>query len=353
LKLEDCEDIRDEIESSRDEKREYDLTTYRSQAERATEVENWSEAEKAWSAYLALNPKDADRIESELSHARRYARISVEYNRAREAMNKKRYGKAIELLQGIIAQDPSYKSTSRLLVEAVETNKATPVWRRPWLYWVAGVLVIVIVGVLFRPWLLSTFSTAPKETPIVEGLANETPIPGVPTETITPFATEGSPTLESLDQVDSETEVKAEITPSPTVDPRVLNPDNQHLYRWFGDRTAPSGRSWGSARDYCEAVGGYLVTIQDAAENEFVFELSDGFYSWLGATDEEQEGTWVWVTGESWVYENWDSGEPLSGSDFNYLAHTISSKWTASNHSASNDFICEWDPESTGGENDR
>jgi tetratricopeptide (TPR) repeat protein len=154
LDLEESEDVQAEIEAAQKEKRDYELVTYRSQAEAATDVENWKEALQAWEGYLALDPEDAGSIQSKLEHARKYARISGDYDAAQEAIRKRRYGKAIELLQGIIAQDPTYGSTSRLLVEAVEANKAIPIWRRPWMYGAIGAVGLVVFTVIFGPRLV-------------------------------------------------------------------------------------------------------------------------------------------------------------------------------------------------------
>ena len=89
----------------------------------------------------------------------------------------------------------------------------------------------------------------------------------------------------------------------------IQNPGNGHWYQRF-DNTM----TWHDAKDYCENLGGYLATINSQAEDDFVYDNLGAFspheYVWLGATDEAQEGTWKWVTGESWNFTNWDSGEP-------------------------------------------
>ncbi|MCL2457033.1 MAG: hypothetical protein FWD19_05750, partial [Defluviitaleaceae bacterium] len=54
-------------------------------------------------------------------------------------------------------------------------------------------------------------------------------------------------------------------------------------------------------------------TVTYAEEQQFVEELiahGSKYQYWLGATDEEQEGTWRWVTGENWNYTNWGRGQP-------------------------------------------
>ncbi len=94
---------------------------------------------------------------------------------------------------------------------------------------------------------------------------------------------------------------------------RIQNPDNGHWYQVF-DNTM----TWHEAKDYCKSIGGYLATITSQQENDFVFEnlvYPIGHYCWLGGTDETNEGTWQWITGEAWEYSNWNPGEPNDGCD--------------------------------------
>ena len=62
---------------------------------------------------------------------------------------------------------------------------------------------------------------------------------------------------------------------------------------------------------------GHLVTISSAEENAYVASLITA-NTWIGFTDQDIEGTFTWVTGESADYTNWNSGEPnsLIGEDF-------------------------------------
>ena len=211
LKLENSAHIRAEIEDIQKEKRDSELLAFRSQAEKATEIENWDEAAQAWEAYLALNPNDGASIESKLQHTRKYAKIAGDYTEAQQSIRKKRYGRAIELLQGVIAQDPTYKSTSRLLVEAVESNKAIPVWRRSWMYWALGIVGVVALGIFFGPGLFTKFSlSAPmvteeiiEATSTVAPLLTSTPLPtetsinfNVAVTTVLTYVNEHSPTFE-------------------------------------------------------------------------------------------------------------------------------------------------------------
>ncbi len=161
--------IQIEIEQLRVEKRESELKAFKAQAERAAKAEKWGEAVQAWESYLALQPEDGAGVEEKLQHARKYARIAGDYAEAQDAIRRKRYGRAIELLQGIIAQEPTYKSTSRLLVDAVEANKAIPLWRRPWVFWILGGIAVVLLGVFWGPSLWAIVSQGrQQETTIVE-----------------------------------------------------------------------------------------------------------------------------------------------------------------------------------------
>ena len=91
--------------------------------------------------------------------------------------------------------------------------------------------------------------------------------------------------------------------------------------------------SWYEARDNAEAaelnavpeITGHLATITSQEENDVVFGLLTAT-SWLGGSDDEEEGVWRWVTGpeagqQFWqglaggfavdgAYENWAGGEP-------------------------------------------
>ena len=71
--------------------------------------------------------------------------------------------------------------------------------------------------------------------------------------------------------------------------------------------------TWSEAKEFCEARGGHLVTITDAAEQNAVQELvQEGSYCvyYIGCTDEAEEGSWKWVTGEPFEYTNWDTDAP-------------------------------------------
>ena len=63
--------------------------------------------------------------------------------------------------------------------------------------------------------------------------------------------------------------------------------------------------TWHDARDGAITNGGHLVTINSEAEwnivNQLISESGINMF-WLGASDENVEGEWEWVTGEPWDF---------------------------------------------------
>ena len=94
-----------------------------------------------------------------------------------------------------------------------------------------------------------------------------------------------------------------------------------HLYRLIQENL-----TWSQAKADAEQRGGHLATItspkewsnalaQVGAANLLEKEV------WLGASDAGTEGVWQWVTGESWSYARWASGQPNNSSDRQHYLH--------------------------------
>jgi hypothetical protein len=95
----------------------------------------------------------------------------------------------------------------------------------------------------------------------------------------------------------------AGIVPGPT-----NNPANGHSYYLLSDQ------SWDDAEAEALTLGGHLVTVNDAAENQWLVDTfgpsGTGFLG-IGYNDAAAvEGTFAWSSGQTPAYTNWAAGEP-------------------------------------------
>ena len=82
--------------------------------------------------------------------------------------------------------------------------------------------------------------------------------------------------------------------------------ENGNSKYWKSNNTA----TWLEARDTASAHGGYLVAIDDAAENQFLLDSPVGNV-WIGLNDIVLENNFKWIPGSSVsTYLNWGDGEP-------------------------------------------
>ncbi len=120
-----------------------------------------------------------------------------------------------------------------------------------------------------------------------------------------------------------------------------------HHYKFFS-----SYITWERAKKYCENVGGHLVTINSAEENDFVRELirQRGYRTsdiWLGAIKKKGRLRWEWLTEEPVTFSKWNPSQSGMESSKNgeYRLYVIKDEWRdwSSGDSGSGYYICEWD----------
>ncbi len=121
---------------------------------------------------------------------------------------------------------------------------------------------------------------------------------------------------------------------------QIVNPANGHTY--YATTTGTGGIA--NAVAWAESLGGYLVTINDAAEQAWVYATFGdipGVDHFIGLTDSEayggyEAGTdpyspgWVWMNGEPVTYRNWalGQGEPSGGAGEDYVVmQPTTGKW--------------------------
>src|ERR1043165_8994312 len=103
----------------------------------------------------------------------------------------------------------------------------------------------------------------------------------------------------------------------------LTNAANGHTYYLLSDTT------WTASEAEARGLGGHLVTINDAAENQWVlntfFPLTGVPYAslWIGLDDAAHEGQFVWPSGEPVTFTYWYPGEPnnLGGENYATIRH--------------------------------
>ena len=104
----------------------------------------------------------------------------------------------------------------------------------------------------------------------------------------------------------------------------IVNPSNGHTYYLLGN--VPAGNNpnpFDAGQAEAVTLGGNLATINDVAEDQWVFStfdsiavaaapLSNRKSLLVGLTDRSTEGTFEWISGEALSYTNWFAGQPQS-----------------------------------------
>ena len=104
----------------------------------------------------------------------------------------------------------------------------------------------------------------------------------------------------------------------------VVNPASGHAYKRI------RCGSWDDANSQAVAENAYLVSITDAAEQEWLLKTFKPQHCWIGLTDYVNEGEWVWASGEPVTYTNWGPHEPKDADwgDEDFVLIEYSGEWS-------------------------
>ncbi len=113
----------------------------------------------------------------------------------------------------------------------------------------------------------------------------------------------------------------------------------------------PDVLTWKEAKTKCEELGGQLAIVTSQEQNDALTKLvkdAGKAEAWIGATDEAQEGAWVWVDGSAMSYKNWNASQPNNKNNNEHYALLWAAqqgKWADQpNRSTQHKpgFLCEW-----------
>ena len=102
---------------------------------------------------------------------------------------------------------------------------------------------------------------------------------------------------------------------------------------------------WPEARSFCEIYGYTMLTVNDSIENDWVTGRLETFGGkwWAGYNDRVDEDEWVWESGQTTSYSNWDTGQPNNwwGQDCLVLNDRGGGKWNDAECDDYYFFVCE------------
>ena len=186
-----------------------------------------------------------------------------------------------------------------------------------------------------------------------------------------PHAVHPCPSVDSglIDEVEvfnralSQAEIKAIFLAGPEgkikPEPEVLTSSNRHHYLAV---TVPGGINWfdaDAAARFLSFAGaqGHLATITSQQENDFIrvnfpSALKQFVGYWLGGFQPpgspEPGGNWQWVTGEPFIFTNWNTGEPnnAGGTEDKLHFHTTAGQWNdiSGNSTGQDGYVVEFEP---------
>ncbi|MEB3293161.1 MAG: DUF4347 domain-containing protein, partial [Synechococcales bacterium] len=113
--------------------------------------------------------------------------------------------------------------------------------------------------------------------------------------------------------------------------PGTTPPPTDFTYNGGTYRLTAPNLTWDEAQAAARQAGGNLVTINDAAENNWVVQTFGGAEGlWIGISDRATEGQFVWASGEPVIYTNWTPGEPNNAGgnqDFGWINYSAPGRW--------------------------
>ncbi|XP_052067135.1 macrophage mannose receptor 1-like [Mytilus californianus] len=110
-------------------------------------------------------------------------------------------------------------------------------------------------------------------------------------------------------------------------------------YKEFSQR-----RTWFKARDYCRSIGTDLVSVHNKRETNFLITNFTQTSQWIGLSNFQNNGKYVWSDRTILNYTDWGESEPNNFNNNENCAQLLkpdSQKWNDNNCFMSLRFICK------------
>ena len=96
------------------------------------------------------------------------------------------------------------------------------------------------------------------------------------------------------------------------------NPANNKTYHLLSEG------SWSDSAEVARGLDGFLTTVDDDQENQWIFETFANFdgqsrHLWIGLSDSNQEGEYRWHDGTPFHYRDWGQDQPSANGAENYV----------------------------------
>lgn len=148
--------------------------------------------------------------------------------------------------------------------------------------------------------------------PIRHGMKDSAEIIKDKNTLVVPIEDETTPSepveITEVESTETTTITKIETTTTTTESTQTI-PEEASTYNGHSYIVYPESMTWQEAKEYCENLGGHLVTISDADEQKFIEDLAEKYTDkvsyWLGGYYSDAE--WKWVDDTEFSYTNWDS----------------------------------------------
>ncbi|TMS18663.1 Lactose-binding lectin l-2 [Larimichthys crocea] len=118
---------------------------------------------------------------------------------------------------------------------------------------------------------------------------------------------------------------------------------NDRCYKYVSTRL-----SWADAELYCVSERANLVSIHSLEEHNFIKDLIRNFdhsqgYTWIGLSDTQKEGGWMWSDGSAADFLLWNESQPDNGANVEHCGHTnydTGLKWNDNSCSVTLPSVC-------------